>query len=56
MVSTYAATRWYEKEGKYLTKKNTFNDFVDVAEHLAGGWCPRVARSFVAPRLELAFN
>ena len=25
---------WYEKEGKYLTKKNTFNDFVDVAEHL----------------------
>ncbi len=30
---------WYEKEGKYLTKKNTFNDFVDVAEHLvATGW------------------
>ena len=30
---------WYEKEGKYLAKKNTFNDFVDVAEHLvATGW------------------
>lgn len=30
---------WYEKEGKYLKKKNTFNDFVDVAEHLtATGW------------------
>jgi len=28
---------WYEKEGKYLNKKNTFFDFVDVAEHLARG-------------------
>ena len=25
---------WYEKQGKYLTKKNTFFDFVDVAEGL----------------------
>lgn len=24
--------QWYEDEGKYLKKKNTFNDFVDVAE------------------------
>lgn len=30
---------WYENEGKYLKKRNTFNDFVDVAEHLvASGW------------------
>jgi len=30
---------WYEKEGKYLTKKNTFNDFADSAEHLIQeGW------------------
>tara|TARA_B100001142_G_scaffold329410_1_gene392599 strand:+ start:1317 stop:2951 length:1635 start_codon:yes stop_codon:yes gene_type:complete len=30
---------WYEKEGKYLKKKNTFHDFVDVAEHLVTtGW------------------
>ena len=26
--------RWYEKEGKYLTKRNTFTDFVDCAKHL----------------------
>ena len=25
---------WYEDEGKYLTKKNTFSDFVACAEHL----------------------
>jgi len=25
---------WYEKEGKYLTKRNTFSDFVACAEHL----------------------
>ena len=25
---------WYEKQGKYLTKKNTFFDFVDVANGL----------------------
>jgi len=25
---------WYEKEGKFLTKKNTFLDFVGAAEHL----------------------
>ena len=25
---------WYEKQGKYLTKKNTFFDFVDVAQAL----------------------
>ena len=25
---------WYEKEGKFLTKKNTFFDFVGAAEHL----------------------
>ena len=30
---------WYEKQGKYLTKLNTFHDFIDVAEHLvATGW------------------
>ena len=25
---------WYEDEGKYLAKKNTFSDFVCAAEHL----------------------
>ena len=25
---------WYEQQGKYLAKKNTFFDFVDVAAHL----------------------
>lgn len=25
---------WHEDEGRYLTKKNTFNDFVDCADHL----------------------
>eukprot|EP00298_Acanthocystis_sp_HF-20_P016967 c21638_g1_i1.p1 GENE.c21638_g1_i1~~c21638_g1_i1.p1 ORF type:complete len:758 (-),score=243.03 c21638_g1_i1:40-2280(-) len=25
---------WYESEGKYLQKKNTFTDFISVAEHL----------------------
>eukprot|EP00903_Cladosiphon_okamuranus_P021564 g19826.t1 len=25
---------WYEDGGKYLTKRNTFQDFVDCAEHL----------------------
>ena len=25
---------WYEKEGKYLMKRNTFTDFVACAEHL----------------------
>jgi len=25
---------WYEKQGKYLAKKNTFNDFVDCALYL----------------------
>ena len=25
---------WYEKEGKYLSKMNTFTDFCDCAEHL----------------------
>jgi len=25
---------WYEKQGKYLTKRNTFDDFVAAAEHL----------------------
>jgi oligopeptidase B len=30
---------WYEREGKLLTKKNTFTDFIDCAEHLVGtGW------------------
>ena len=30
---------WYEDQGKYLTKMNTFNDFVDCAEHLVReGW------------------
>lgn len=27
-------SEWYEKQGKYLTKKNTFFDFVDCADHL----------------------
>jgi protease II len=26
---------WYEDEGKYLNKQNTFNDFADCAKHLA---------------------
>ena len=26
----------YEEEGKYLTKRNTFNDFIDCAKHLQG--------------------
>ncbi|KAJ1423081.1 peptidase S9, prolyl oligopeptidase [Ochromonadaceae sp. CCMP2298] len=25
---------WYEDEGKYLTKLNTFTDFIDCAQHL----------------------
>jgi oligopeptidase B len=25
---------WYEDEGKYLTKMNTFNDFADCASYL----------------------
>ena len=25
---------WYEDEGKFLTKMNTFTDFIDTAEHL----------------------
>ena len=25
---------WYEKQGKYLEKKNTFHDFVDCARYL----------------------
>merc|ERR1712183_466600 len=30
---------WYEKHGKYLTKRNTFMDFIACAEHLiAKGW------------------
>lgn len=30
---------WYELEGKYLTKMNTFHDFIDCAEHLVqSGW------------------
>eukprot|EP00976_Prorocentrum_cordatum_P038541 784375-Prorocentrum_minimum.AAC.1 len=31
---------WYEDQGKYLTKMNTFTDFCDCAEHLVrAGWC-----------------
>jgi len=31
--------QWYEEGGKYLTKRNTFNDFVDVADALVRtGW------------------
>jgi oligopeptidase B len=31
--------QWYEEAGKYLAKRNTFNDFVDVAAALARhGW------------------
>lgn len=26
--------KWYEDEGKFLQKKNTFNDFVDCADKL----------------------
>ncbi len=33
--------RWYE-DGKLLRKKNTFNDFIDSAEHL-------VSAGFAAP-------
>ena len=30
---------WYEDQGKYLTKKNTFEDFCSCAEHLISeGW------------------
>eukprot|EP00962_Isochrysis_galbana_P041880 scaffold15471_cov217-Isochrysis_galbana.AAC.1 len=31
---------WYEEQGKYLTKKNTFFDFVDCAKYLQArrGW------------------
>lgn len=30
---------WYEEGGKYLTKRNTFSDFIACAEHLiAQGW------------------
>ena len=25
---------WYEDEGKYLTKLNTFNDFIDCGQYL----------------------
>jgi oligopeptidase B len=25
---------WYEKQGKYLNKRNTFSDFIECAEHL----------------------
>lgn len=25
---------WYEKQGKYLMKRNTFSDFISCAEHL----------------------
>lgn len=31
--------QWYEESGKYLSKRNTFNDFVDVAGALVkSGW------------------
>lgn len=33
---------WYEKEGKYLTKKNTFLDFISSAEHL-------IAKGYTSP-------
>lgn len=26
--------QWYEEQGKFLTKKNTFTDFIACAEHL----------------------
>ncbi|CAL6423731.1 unnamed protein product [Bathycoccus prasinos] len=30
---------WYEEQGKYLNKVNTFNDFIDCGEYLcASGW------------------
>ena len=25
---------WYEEQGKYLNKRNTFQDFISCAEHL----------------------
>lgn len=34
---------WYEEQGKYLGKKNTFNDFVDVARWLTDGSTEQVA-------------
>jgi len=37
--------RWYE-EGRLLAKKNTFNDFIDVAEFLVGGRYTRPERLF----------
>lgn len=35
---------WYEDEGKLLTKRNTFFDFIDCAEHLIGEWGDRGPR------------
>jgi len=35
---------WYEEQGKYLTKRNTFQDFVSCAEHL-------VDKGITAPNL-----
>lgn len=30
---------WYEVEGKLMTKRNTFNDYIDCADHLVkAGW------------------
>lgn len=28
---------WYEEQGKYLNKRNTFSDFIACAEHLIAG-------------------
>jgi oligopeptidase B len=35
---------WYEEQGKYLTKRNTFQDFISCAEHL-------VAENITAPEV-----
>ena len=36
--------RWYETEGKYLTKCNTFDDFIDCAKYLrSGGMASKIA-------------
>ena len=41
---------WYEKQGKYLTKKNTFFDFVDVAHGLVAKGMTRPAKLAIAGR------
>ena len=35
---------WYEEQGKYLNKRNTFSDFISCAEHL-------INKKFTSPSL-----